>query len=121
MRQLKSWFTGARTALLQHGEARRHTLEQSSFPVRDMPYSLGMYAAWPGASNDTPHLDWLHSFTRAIDPFAAGTGPIGLSSANGEEAVRSAYRGQYSRLQQIKRDYDPGNVFCHNYNILPKS
>ncbi len=30
-----------------HGQARRATLEDSSFPTRDMPYSLGIYANWP--------------------------------------------------------------------------
>jgi FAD/FMN-containing dehydrogenase len=104
-----------------HGEARRPSLEHSSFPVRDMPYCLGMYAAWPASGDDAPHLDWLHSFVKAAEPFTAGTGPIGLSSAAGEEAVREAYRGQYPRLQQIKAKYDPRNVFCHNYNIPPRA
>lgn len=104
-----------------HGQARRATLEDSAFPTRDMPYSLGMYASWPAGGNDAPHLDWLHSFAHAIDPFAAGTGPIGLSNAASAEAVRAAYRDQYPKLQQIKARYDPRNLFCHNYNIPPKS
>jgi FAD/FMN-containing dehydrogenase len=104
-----------------HGQARRHTLEDSAFPVRNMPYCLGMYTAWPAAGDDNVHLDWLHSFIQAIDPFAGGTGPIGLSNAVGEEAVRAAYRGQYPRLQQMKSTYDPGNLFCHSYNIPPQA
>jgi FAD/FMN-containing dehydrogenase len=66
------------------------------------------------------HLDWLHSFAQAIDPFSTGTGPIGLSNAANEEAIRAAYRDQYPRLQQIKAKYDPKNFFCGNYNIPPK-
>jgi FAD/FMN-containing dehydrogenase len=104
-----------------HGEARRQTLEHSAFPVRDMPYCLGMYAAWPAGGDDTPHLEWLHSFAEAVAPFVSGTGPIGLSNAADEEAVRAAYRNQYPKLQHIKAKYDPKNVFCHNYNIPPKS
>jgi FAD/FMN-containing dehydrogenase len=104
-----------------HGQARRASLEHSAFPTRDMPYSLGMYAGWAAGDHDAPHLDWLHSFAQAMDPFAAGTGPIGLSNADSAEAVRAAYRDQYPRLQQIKARYDPRNLFCHNYNIPPKS
>ena len=101
-----------------HGEVRRHSTQESAFPGRDMPYAAGMYASWP-SGDDTPHLQWLHSFGRALDPFAAGPGPIGLSNAIDEADVRAAYRGQYARLQQIKAKYDPKNLFCHNYNIRP--
>ncbi|MEI9977576.1 MAG: FAD-binding oxidoreductase [Edaphobacter sp.] len=104
-----------------HGHACRPTLEDSAFPTRDMPYALGMYASWPAGGDDAPHLNWLHSFARAIDPFASGTGPIGLSNATTEDAIRAAYRNQYPRLQQIKARYDPNNLFCHNYNIPPKA
>ncbi len=104
-----------------HGQARRPTLQDSAFPTRDMPYSLGMYASWPSGTDDAPHLEWLRSFGQAIDTLAAGTGPIGLSNASTEEAIRAAYRDQYPRLQQIKTQYDPTNLFCHNYNIPPKS
>ena len=84
-----------------------------------MPYCLGMYAAWPATSDDTPHLDWLRSFTEAIEPVSTGVGPIGLSNVRGDSEVRAAYRSQYAKLQEIKTKYDPDNLFCHNYNILP--
>lgn len=102
-----------------HGRVRRDTSQDSAFPTRDTPYALGMYASWPARAVDDPHLRWLRSFSQAVDPFTAGTGPIGLSSASNNEAVRAAYRNQYPRLQQIKTEYDPMNVFRHNYNILP--
>lgn len=102
-----------------HGQVRRTTLHDSAFPIRDMPYSLGMYASWPAGDADAPHLEWLRSFAKAIDPFTTGTGPIGLSSAPNSAEVRAAYRTQYPRLQHVKTKYDSGNVFCHNYNVPP--
>jgi FAD/FMN-containing dehydrogenase len=33
--------------------------------------------------------------------------------------VRSAYGTNWQRLTQVKRRYDPDNVFCHNANIQP--
>ncbi len=37
----------------------------------------------------------------------------------GEERVRESYRDNYARLAQIKRTYDPENVFHINQNIRP--
>ena len=37
----------------------------------------------------------------------------------GQERVRATYRGNYDRLARIKADYDPGNLFRVNQNILP--
>jgi FAD/FMN-containing dehydrogenase len=34
--------------------------------------------------------------------------------------VRAAYgEGRYDRLAQVKKAYDPRNMFCMNHNIAP--
>ena len=37
----------------------------------------------------------------------------------GEDRVRASYRGNYDRLAQVKRRYDPENMFHVNQNIQP--
>jgi FAD/FMN-containing dehydrogenase len=35
------------------------------------------------------------------------------------DPVRAAYGQNYDRLLELKRRYDPENVFHHNHNIVP--
>ena len=37
----------------------------------------------------------------------------------GQDGVRASYRGNYDRLAQVKRRYDPDNMFHVNQNIQP--
>jgi FAD/FMN-containing dehydrogenase len=37
----------------------------------------------------------------------------------GKDRIRAAYRGNYDRLAQVKKRYDPTNFFHINQNIPP--
>jgi FAD/FMN-containing dehydrogenase len=39
----------------------------------------------------------------------------------GQDRVKASYRGNYDRLAQVKRRYDPDNFFHINQNIKPVS
>jgi FAD/FMN-containing dehydrogenase len=38
---------------------------------------------------------------------------------DGEDRIKATFGENYDRLVQIKRKYDPGNVFRVNQNIKP--
>ena len=44
---------------------------------------------------------------------------INFMTDEGEDRMRESYGGNYDRLVQIKRKYDPINLFRLNQNIKP--
>ena len=84
------------------------------------------YAVFIVAICPTPELldhdrAWVRSFWEALRPHAIGIGSYVNAMAESEDArVKATYgEAKYARLAAIKAQYDPGNVFHRNANILP--
>jgi hypothetical protein len=60
--------------------------------------------------------DWVRRFWSEIEPHNVGA-YVNFFMEKGEERVRRSYGpDKYKRLQSIKREYDPENVFRLNQN-----
>ena len=44
-----------------------------------------------------------------------------LNADEADARTQDAYRGNYQRLAEVKRAYDPDNLFRTNKNIVPAS
>jgi FAD/FMN-containing dehydrogenase len=44
---------------------------------------------------------------------------VGREADDGATMVRSSYGANYPRLAELKKKYDPANLFRHNQNISP--
>ena len=53
----------------------------------------------------------------AVAPRSERGGYVNFMADDDQDRVRDNYRGDYERLAQIKRKYDPGNLFHLNQNI----
>ena len=63
---------------------------------------------------------WAQQYWQELHASSAGGGYVNMMMEDdGRERVRAAYRGNYDRLVQIKRRYDPTNLFHINHNISP--
>jgi FAD/FMN-containing dehydrogenase len=85
-------------------------------------WELPVMSFWNEASDDATQINWVQSVMDAmrkanvVSPGAY----MNFVSRSTEERVRAFYGDQnYARLQQLKRKYDPDNVFHLNPNILP--
>ena len=64
---------------------------------------------------------WASAYWSALHPFNRHGGAYVnfMSEGEGEERVRAAYGANYARLVEVKRKYDPTNLFRVNHNIVP--
>ena len=91
----------------------------TAFAHRNTPFVLNIHTRWRSASDDERCLAWARDFHRAMEPFAQGV-YVNFLSDEGEDRVKEAYTQEvWDRLVQIKRKYDPGNLFRMNQNIKP--
>jgi FAD/FMN-containing dehydrogenase len=100
-------------AIARHGE-------QTAFGHRDATFDFAILSMWNDPSDADTHIAWTREFWDAMQAFASRGVYVNNLGAEGEERVRAAYDPQtYQRLVQLKRKYDPQNIFRLNQNIRP--
>jgi hypothetical protein len=91
----------------------------SAFSYRDVKFNLVLAAVSPDPAALPQYRDWVRSYFNALHPHSAGGAYVNFLMEEGEDRVATSYRGNYARLAQIKKKYDPGNLFRVNQNIKP--
>jgi FAD/FMN-containing dehydrogenase len=86
---------------------------------RDARYACGLIGIWePDEPRGAEFPDWVRDAWERIRPFGTGGNYINFQTADeGEAGVRAAYRENFDRLVDVKRMYDPHNLFRSNRNI----
>jgi FAD/FMN-containing dehydrogenase len=86
---------------------------------RDARYACGLIGKWePDEPRGAEFPDWVRDSWERIRPFGTGGNYINFQTADeGEAGVRAAYRENFDRLVDVKRMYDPHNLFRSNRNI----
>ena len=67
----------------------------------------------------TRHRALLRRFFEATAPFATGSAYVNFMADDESARVEKVYGANYRRLAEIKRRYDPDNLFRVNQNIKP--
>jgi FAD/FMN-containing dehydrogenase len=88
---------------------------------RDARFALGALGAWgPDEAEEQSYREWVRSAWHRFRPFSTGGNYVNFQSAD-EDAlrVRASYGANFERLAELKRRYDPHNLFRSNRNIAP--
>jgi FAD/FMN-containing dehydrogenase len=105
--------------LFQHGGAVSRVDEgATAFGHREPAFMVHPIACWQESADDERHLKWVNDVTEAMQPFT--TGGVYLNFMADEDRVQAGYgSGKYQELVELKRKYDPDNLFRFNQNISP--
>ena len=86
---------------------------------RDATYAVVIAGMWPDPADNEANTQWVKDFDAAIAPHSQGGGYINFASADDQSKVAENFGVNYPRLQEVKRRYDPDNLFHLNQNIRP--
>jgi len=93
--------------------------DATAFGHRDANFSMVVLAASNDPADDDAHTKWVRDYSDAVAPYSEPGGYINFMDDDDSGRVRDNYGGNYDRLVEIKRRYDPENLFRVNQNIAP--
>lgn len=101
------------------GAAARVGEDETAFGGRGAGYTFNITAATETAEGFEEEQEWVRNFWSALKPHHTGA-YVNFLMEEGEERIRQAYGAKkYGRLEELKRRYDPDNLFRLNQNIRP--
>ena len=88
---------------------------------RDARFVLGVKGMWaPGDPDAGRYTCWVRDAWARLRPWSTGATYVNFQTAEeGDDRVRASYGANYERLVEVKRRYDPENLFRTNRNIRP--
>jgi FAD/FMN-containing dehydrogenase len=101
------------------GAPNRISPDATAYFHRDVRFVMNVHGRWNDPVQDAPGIAWARDFFESAQSHASAGGYVNFMTGDEEDRVPAAYGDNYGRLQAVKRQYDPENVFRHNQNIVP--
>lgn len=91
----------------------------TAYAGRDASYILNVHARWDEEERDDECVGWARDVFEAMEPFSTGRAYVNFMTGEETERVGESYGPNWSRLRELKREWDPSNLFRVNQNIPP--
>jgi FAD/FMN-containing dehydrogenase len=104
------------------GATARVAVDATPFGDRSMAWMTSFDAIWSDAADDEANIAWSRDGWELMAPWAAGDRIYLNFPGHGEDATlieRAFGSANHRRLREIKRRYDPANLFRFNANVEP--
>jgi FAD/FMN-containing dehydrogenase len=93
--------------------------DETAFAHRDANFATVIVGAWPDPSQNEANTKWVRHYYDATAPLSEEGGYVNFMAGDDQDRIRANYGGNYDRLVDVKRKYDPDNLFHLNQNIAP--
>ena len=103
-----------------HGAAARVPLAATACTTRVTGFNVVIVSQWTDVRESERNIRWARETFASLTPFLAATRYLNYLEVEASNASEVAYGPNLQRLRAIKTQYDPGNFFRHNVNILPQ-
>ncbi len=93
----------------------------TAFSHRKAPYIVNMVGGWMDPADNDKNVAWVRQLWQEVRPYSTGETYLNfLGDDEGEKRIKAAFGlDAYKRLVELKKAYDPANLFRLNQNIKP--
>ena len=102
-----------------NGACHRVGPDETAFAYRDATFATVIAGMWPDPAQNEANIAWVRDFYDATAPHSEEGGYVNFMADDDQDRIKANYRQNYDRLVDIKRKYDPDNLFHLNQNIRP--
>ena len=93
--------------------------DRTAFPHRSARWLINVPGQWRDKRDSVTEMNWVRETFAALEPHLTGGAYSNFMEGDEAGAAGVAYGNTLTPLRQIKQEYDPGNVFRLNQNIVP--
>ncbi len=104
-----------------HGAVCRIDPTATAYPHREPGFNLVVAGQWQNPADTEINVQWVRDTTATLQPFMAPRTYMNYAAEDEADRIVASYGLNLGRLRDVKRRYDPDNVFRHNQNIPPSS
>jgi len=101
------------------GAMSRVPPEATAFPHRSAHFTMNVHTRWREHRDDDGCIGWARGLFKAAAPYATGGAYVNFMPDDEADRIEKVYGVNYRRLAEIKKQYDPHNMFRMNQNIRP--
>jgi len=101
------------------GAMSRVAPEATAYPHRGAHFIMNVHTRWREPAQDRACIAWARELFQSAAPFATGGAYVNFIPADEPDRTAQVYGGNYRRLREVKRHWDPQNRFRLNQNISP--
>ncbi|MGQ0669697.1 MAG: FAD-binding oxidoreductase [Actinomycetota bacterium] len=102
-----------------NGACQRVASDATAFAYRDANFATVIAGMWPDPARNEANIKWVRDYYDATAPHSEEGGYINFMAEDDQDRIKANYKGNYERLVDVKRKYDPDNLFHLNQNVRP--